>query len=137
MMKITGQLTDSYQVKLTIDDFEYISDRTEEKGGTNTGTSPHGFLLSSIASCKMMVAKGYLEHNHIPYDRVEIEAESEIQGAKRNETIEIDVYIKVFGANLDDKQLGFMSRIVDKSCIMANILTAGGENKVTATVTNG
>lgn len=136
-MKIAGQLTDSYQVKLNIDDFEYLSDRTEGKGGTNTGTSPHGFLLGSIASCKMMVAKGYLDHNKILYDRVEIEAESEIKGSKRKETIEIDVHIQVFGAQLDEKQLSFMTRIVDKGCTMANILTAGGKNKVTASITNG
>lgn len=136
-MKISGQLVNSYQVKLDIDGFEYLSDQSEEKGGTNTGTTPHGFLLSSIASCKIMVAKGYLDHNNLPYERVEMTGNSKILGIKRNESIEINIHLKVFGAHLDEKELGYMTRIVDKGCTMANILTAGEKNKVSTTIING
>lgn len=130
-----GTLTNSYQVELNIDDFDYTIDRSTALGGENTGTSPHGFLLGSIASCKAMVAKGYLDHNNIAYNRVEVEAESGILGKKRNETIEITVNLQVFGAHLDEKQIGFMTRIVDNGCTMANILTAGGQNKVNTIIT--
>lgn len=136
-MKVTGHLTDSYQIKMNINGYPYIADQSVEKGGEGSGISPHGYLLGSIASCKLMVAKGYLAHNNISYDRVEITGNSEIKGMKRRETIDIDVHITVYGGNLDAKQLDFMTRIVDKGCTMANILTAGGENNVTATVVNG
>ena len=33
-------------------------------------------------------------------------------------------------AELTEKEHDFMTRIVDRGCTMANILTAGGENKV-------
>lgn len=62
-MKATGTLTDSYQVSFDIDGFPYTVDRSIEDGGKNTGTTPHGMLLGSIAGCKIIVAKSYLDHN--------------------------------------------------------------------------
>lgn len=129
-MLVKGQLTDSYQIALDVEGFEYIVDRSVEKGGKNSGTSPYGMLLSSIASCKLMVARGYLEHSKIPFERLEIEADGEIKGSPRKETVDISVTLIVIGADLTDKQLNFMKRIVDRGCTMANILTAGGENNI-------
>lgn len=129
-LRTEGFLTDSYQITLDIEGFEYSVDKSIETGGNNTGTSPHGLLLGSIASCKLMVAKSYLDYNNISYKQVNIQAESQIKGKKHNETIEITVNIVVIGANLDEKEVGYMARIVEKGCTMANILTAGGENEI-------
>lgn len=134
-MKTTGTLTDSYQVAFDIDGFPYTVDRSIEDGGKNTGTSPHGMLLGSIASCKIIVAKSYLDHNEIAYEKVDVEAISTIMGKKRNERINIEVEIIVTGAEMTEKDIRFMTRIVDKGCTMANILTASDENKVTTTIT--
>lgn len=133
-MKATGTLTDSYQVALNIDDFPYTVDRSLEDGGKNTGTSPHGMLLGSIASCKIIVAKSYLDHNEMAYEKVDVEATSTITGKKRSERIEIEVVIIVAGADMTEKDIRFMKRIVDKGCTMANILTASDENKVSTTI---
>lgn len=134
-MKATGTLTDSYQVSFDIDGFPYTVDRSIEDGGKNTGTTPHGMLLGSIAGCKIIVAKSYLDHNDIPYETIDIEATSTITGKKRNERIEIIINIVVSGAKMTEKHIRFMTRIVDKGCTMANILTASDENKVTTTIT--
>lgn len=134
-MKATGTLTDSYQVSFDIDGFPYTVDRSIEDGGKNTGTTPHGMLLGSIAGCKIIVAKSYLDHNDIPYETIDIEATSTITGKKRNERIEIIINIVVSGAKMTEKDIRFMTRIVDKGCTMANILTASDENKVTTTIT--
>ena len=129
-MYTEGFLTDSHQVHLEIDGFPYTVARSLEDGGKNEGPSPHGFLLGSIASCKMIVAKSYLDHNNIAYEKIDVQANSKIKGPKRSETIAIEVKLVVLGANLDEKQLRYMQRIVDKGCTMANILTSGGENTV-------
>lgn len=134
-MKAKGFLTDTYQVSLNVDDFNYTIDRTVEKGGKDEGTSPHGFLLGSIAGCKIIVAKSYLDHNNLPYEKIEVDAESTIHGSKKKETIDITVNLHVIGATLDEKELGYMSRIVQGGCTMANILTAGGKNTVTTKIT--
>ena len=81
-----------------------------------------------------MVAKSYLDHNQIPYERGDVNAESKIKGKKRRETIEIDVYITVNGADMSEKDLNYMTRIVEKGCTIANILTAGEQNTVTTTI---
>lgn len=135
-MKTQGYLTDSYQISLTIDGYDYVADRTSERGGKDSGTSPHGLLLGSVAACKLMVAKSYLDHNQIPYERVDVNAESKIKGKKRRETIEIDVYITVNGADMSEKDLNYMTRIVEKGCTIANILTAGEQNTVTTTISS-
>lgn len=134
-MKATGTLTDSYQIAFDIDGFSYIVDRSIEDGGKDTGTSPHGMLLGSIASCKIIVAKSYLDHNEIAYQKVDVEATSSITGKKRNERIEIEIKIIVTGAEMTEKDIRFMTRIVDKGCTMANIITASSENTVTTTIT--
>lgn len=134
-MKAAGTLTDSYQIAFDIDGFSYIVDRSIEDGGKDTGTSPHGMLLGSIASCKIIVAKSYLDHNEIAYQKVDVEATSSITGKKRNERIEIEIKIIVTGAEMTEKDIRFMTRIVDKGCTMANIITASSENTVTTTIT--
>lgn len=136
-MHAKGFLTDSYQVSLDIDGFNYVIDRTLEKGGRNEGTSPHGFLLGSIAGCKGIVAKSYLDHNKLAYEKIDVQADSQIKGHPRQETIEINVLITVYGANLTEKDIRYMTTIVKKGCTMANILTAGGENTITVSITAG
>lgn len=133
-MKLDGFLTDSYQTELNIDGFDYIADRELEKGGKNEGTSPHGYLLGSIAGCKIMVAKGYLTRNNHDFDRIEVQAESEIKGKPRAERMDIAVELTVHGAELSEKELSHLFRIVDQGCPMANVLTAGGENNVTTKI---
>lgn len=136
-MHAEGFLTDAHQVSLNIDGFDYIIDRSLEKGGKNEGTSPHGFLLGSILGCKTIVAKSYLDHNRLPYERLDVQADSQIKGEPRQETIDIAVEIIVYGAQLTEKDIRYMTRIVEKGCTMANILTAGGENTVTTTIVAG
>lgn len=133
-MYAEGFLTDSHQVSLSIDGFDYVVDRSIEQGGKNEGTSPHGFLLGSILSCKGIVAKSYLDHNQLPYEKLVIKAKSQIKGKTRQETIHIDIEITVHGAQLSEKDIRYMTRIVDKGCTMANILTAGDANTVTTTI---
>lgn len=129
-MLVRGSLTDSYQTTLDVDGFEYIADRSVERGGEDTGTSPHGLLVASVAACKTMVAKGYLDHNNRSFEKIEVEADSQINGLPRNETIAITVQLNIIGAELSEKEFGYLTRIVENGCTMANILTAGGKNTV-------
>lgn len=135
-MLIKGYLTDSYKINLDVEGYDYVVDKSVEQGGQASGTSPYGMLLSSIAGCKLMVAKGYLDHNEISFERLEIETDGNITGSPRRETVEIDVKITVFGAELSEKEHNHLTRIVDRGCTMANILTAGGENKVNLEIIN-
>lgn len=136
-MIVQGSLTDSYKSTLDVDGFEYHADRSIEKGGENSGTSPHGLLAASVASCKLMVAKGYMDHNELSFSRIDITVDSKVTGSKRNETVEMDVQLTVRGATMEEKEISFLGRIVERGCTMANILTAGGKNIITTTVTVG
>ena len=133
-MKAKGTLTDSYQINLDIDGHSYIVDRSIQNGGKDSGTSPHGMLLGSIASCKIIIAKSYLDHNDITYNKVDVKGTSNIIGKKRSERVEMEIEIIVYGAEMTDKDIRYMGRIVDKGCTMANILTASDENKVTTKI---
>lgn len=130
-----GSLNDSFQVTIDIDGFPYTVDRSIEDGGKNTGTSPHGMLLGSIADCKIIVAKSYLDHNKITFEKLNVNETSKITEKKRAERIEIELDIIVIGAEMSKKDICFMTRIVEKGCTMANIVTASAEYKITTTIT--
>ncbi len=133
-MLVKGRLTDSYHSNLEIDDFEYIVDKKIEDGGKNLGTSPHGLLAGSIAGCKLMVARGYMDFNKKAYDHLDIQVESTITGSKRHETVEMNVLLTVHGAEFEEKEKGYLLRIIEKGCTMANILTTGGKNIITTEI---
>lgn len=130
-MKLEGYLTKTAKTILNVDGFEYIADRPLADGGENTGMSPHGYLLASIAGCKVMVAESYLRANSHSFKRVEVEAESDLQGRRREETIDIVVDLRVVGAELSDVDIRHLTQFVDSACPMGNLLTAGGKNTVT------
>ncbi len=129
-MKLTGYVGETSKTYMTIDGFDYVADRSKDKGGEDSGTSPHGFLLGSIAACKMMVAESFLRANELDFEKIEVDAESEMHGGRRNETIDIVVNMRVIDAKLTEKDKKHLNQFVDGACSMANILTAGGKNSV-------
>ncbi len=73
-MKLTGYLTETAQTNMNVVGFDYVADRPVADGGENSGMSPHGYLLASIAGCKMMVAESFLRINGHSFGKVEVEA---------------------------------------------------------------
>ncbi len=134
-MKMTGFLGDTAKTYMNIDGFEYVADRPLEKRGENSGTSPHGFLLGSIAGCKVMVAEGFLNARGTKFEKIEVDAESQMHGGRRKETVDIVVNLRVIGAELTEKDVKHLNQYVEGACPMANILTAGGKNTVTTNIT--
>ena len=129
-MKLTGYLTATAKTKMNVEGFDYVADRPVADGGENSGMSPHGYLLASIAGCKMMVAESYLRANGHSFEKVEVEAESDLQGRRREERIDIVVDMRIIGAELNEADERHLKQFVDGACPMANLLTASGSNTV-------
>jgi putative redox protein len=49
-------------------------DEPREKGGDDTGPSPHELLLAAVASCASMTAKSYATHKGLALQHVEARA---------------------------------------------------------------
>lgn len=128
-MRITAELTDSYQVRAMVNGHEYLIDQTEEKGGEGTGASPGAVLAAAVAGCKAMVAKGYLDGRRIAFDKIETTIDYTIQGPATKTVLEMAIHVDVIGANLEDRQLQQLQKIVEIGCPVANVL-ANGQNKI-------
>lgn len=133
-MKLEGYLTDTAKTHLNVEGFDYVADRPVAEGGENTGMSPHGYLLASIAGCKVMVAESYLRANGHVFKKVEVAAESDLRGRRREETIDIAVDMRVVGAELSEANVRHLNQFVESACPMGNLLTAGGKNTVTTNI---
>lgn len=129
-MKLTGYLTETAKTKMNVEGFDYVADRPVADGGENLGMSPHGYLLASIAGCKAMVAESFLRANEHAFERVEVEVESDLQGRRREERIDIVVDMRIVGADLNEADERYLKQFIDGACPMANLLTAGGSNTV-------
>jgi len=132
-MKVTATLTDSYQVKALAGTHEYLIDQPEERGGKGTGASPGAVLAAAVAGCKAMVAKGYLDARKITYDRIDTTIEYEFKGPSTKSALEMTIYVDVIGANVDDKQLQQLQKIVTIGCPVANVLK-NDQNKIETVV---
>lgn len=133
-MKVEGVLSGSARTVLDVEGFEYVADRPVADGGEDMGMSPHGFLLASVAGCKAMVAESFLRGNGHAFERVEVAAESDLRGRRREETIDIVVDLRIVGAKLGETAERHLGQFVDGACTMANLLTAGGTNTVTTRI---
>lgn len=128
-MKLTAQLSDSYQVKVNVDGHEYLIDQTEEKGGKGTGANPSSILVAAVAACKTMVAKGYLDTKKVSYERVDTTVDYQFKGPHTKATVEMFVHVEVVGARMDANQLRQLQLIVSTGCPVANVIDSE-KNKI-------
>ena len=133
-MKLTAQMTNSYQVKVEVDGHEYVVDQPKEKGGKGTGANPSAILIAAIASCKTMVAKGFLDTKKIPYERVDTHVDYQFSGSNMHATVEMTVYVEVIGAKVDVTQRRQLQLIVETGCPVANVIDSE-KNKIKTIVT--
>lgn len=121
-MKINATLNEGYRVEMDVGGYDYILDQSKEKGGTEQGTNPSALLMSSILGCKAMVAKGFLEARKVDFDTIESSIDFEVSGSNMRPTAEASVYVKVIGADMDDKLKQQIQQIVETGCPVANLM---------------
>jgi putative redox protein len=66
--------TDKYQCTIEWRNGKFIADEPESIGGKDTGPDPYTLLLSSLASCKLITLRMYIDRKGWEVDRIAISA---------------------------------------------------------------
>ena len=119
-----------FRTELTVGDHVQVCDEPERYGGTNTGPSPYGYLLSALGACTVMTLRLYADRKGWPLDQAvahlshakvhakDCEA-SETEGEARIDCIERSIDLR---GNLSDEQRARLREIADR-CPVHRTLT--------------
>lgn len=136
-MTITARSLSNYQVEITADRHQFISDEPVNIGGDDAGPSPFDLLLASLASCIIITLQMYSKRKEWPLEQVEISldirvSESRSPDGTRLNTSIIEPQLTLHGP-LTSEQMRRLEDIANR-CPVSRTLE--GDVKVLATVSN-
>lgn len=120
ILKLTGKTTEKYQVQLSVNNHTIISDANAVDGGDGAAASPKDFFLSSVASCKLMTMKMYVDRKGWEIEDISIEM-SFSTDVKEEYVISQKITIK---ADLDDAKIQRIKNIAEL-CPVAKYMKQG------------
>jgi putative redox protein len=88
-----------YQQAITVGPHHLVGDEGADKGGQDTGPTPHELLLAALATCTSMTMKAYAQHKGLPLRQVHVT----VRGRHDNGVFVIDKEIQLDG-DLDEVQ---------------------------------
>lgn len=115
-----------YQCTIEWRNGKFIADEPPSIGGEDTGPDPYTLLLSSLASCKLITLRMYIDRKGWEIDEIIINTNlyQEIKGEITTTTIDCDILFP--GAVSDEQKLRLME--IAKNCPVSKIIQ--GEVKV-------
>lgn len=64
--------TGAFQQSIEIGPHHLVGDEGQDKGGQDTGPTPHELLLAALASCMSMTMKAYAQHKGLALRHVQV-----------------------------------------------------------------
>ena len=124
MTQLMASLKQGYTVQNSTRNHTWLSDEPEDVGGTDLGAKPSEYLLSALASCKIITVKMYANRKGWTLDNVVVKLTILDKGEKT--LIEKSIS---FEGNLDEKQ---QKRLLDISgrCPVVKMLSNSIEFKL-------
>jgi len=112
--------TDKYQCIIEWRNGKFIADEPESIGGKDTGPDPYTLLLSSLASCKLITVRMYIDRKGWEVDRIAISANmyQETKDELTSTTIDCDI---LFLSPVNDEQKMQLLEIA-KKCPVSKIM---------------
>ncbi len=141
--KVRATLNEGVLAKITVRDFELISDEPAVLGGTNRGPNPVELVLGALAACQEIVISAYAAVLGIKIDGVDIEVKGDIDlrgflnvADVRPGYNNIEFATTIKTPESDRAKLDQLIRFAEKKCpvydILANPVKVGGSFKVEA-----
>ncbi len=111
---------EKYQCIIEWRNGKFIADEPESIGGKDTGPDPYTLLLSSLASCKLITLRMYIDRKGWEIERIAINANmyQETKAAVTNTVIDCDI---LFLSPVSEEQKLKLMEIA-KSCPVSKIL---------------
>jgi putative redox protein len=112
--------TDKYQCTIEWRNGKFIADEPESIGGKDTGPDPYTLLLSSLASCKLITLRMYIDRKGWEVDRIAISANmyQETKDELTSTIIDCDI---LFLSPVNDEQKMQLLEIA-KKCPVSKIM---------------
>jgi putative redox protein len=109
-----------YQCAIEWRNGKFIADEPRSIGGEDTGPDPYTLLLSSLASCKLITLRMYIDRKGWEIDKIAISANlyQEIKGELTTTIIDCDI---LFLSPVSEEQKMKLSEIA-KNCPVSKIL---------------
>lgn len=141
--KVKARLDEGVLAKISIRNFELISDEPEALGGTNRGPNPVELVLGALAACQEIVISAYASVLGIKLDGVDVEVKGDLdlrgflnvaEVRPGYDNVEFATTIKT--SETDRVKLDQLIQFAEKKCpvydILANPVKVGGKFKVEA-----
>ena len=111
---------DKYQCILEWRNGKFIADEPESIGGKDTGPDPYTLLLSSLASCKLITLRMYIDRKGWEIDRIVISVNmyQETKAELTNTIIDCDILF--LSPITDEQKLRLME--IAKNCPISKII---------------
>jgi putative redox protein len=106
-----------YAQKIEADGHALTADESISHGGTNTGPTPYGLLLSALGACTAITLRMYADRKGWELGRVHVTLEH-VKSADGADQIEREV---TFGASLSDEQRARLAEIAEKTPVTKTI----------------
>jgi putative redox protein len=110
--------TGPYQQFVEIGPHHLIGDEGADKGGQDTGPTPHELLLAAVATCTSMTMKAYAQHKGLALRHVSVT----VQGRHDNGVFVIEKRVQLEG-DLDEAERARIIEIGGR-CPVAKTLAA-------------
>lgn len=118
--------TDKYQCIIEWRNGKFVADEPESIGGKDSGPDPYTLLLSSLASCKLITLRMYIDRKGWEVDRIAISANMYQETKEEVTTTVIDCDILFLSPVSDEQKMQLME--IAKNCPVSKIIQ--GELKV-------
>ena len=111
---------EKYQCTIEWRNGKFIADEPVTSGGKDSGPDPYTLLLSSLASCSLIVMRIFIDHKgwDIPQIAVNVNYYQETKDEKTTTIIDRDI---IFLSRVDEEQKSRLEEIV-KHCPISKIL---------------
>jgi len=112
--------TDKYQCTIGWRKGKFISDEPESLGGKDSGPDPYTLLLSSLASCKLITLRMYIDRKDWQIDEIAIRANMYQENKDEQVTSIIDCDILFLSPVSDEQKMQLLE--IAKNCPVSKIL---------------
>lgn len=118
--------TERYQCVIEWRNGKFVADEPESVGGKDSGPDPYTLLLSSLASCKLITLRMYIDRKGWEFDRIAISSNMYQETRDEVTSTIIDCDILFLSAVTDEQKMQLLE--IAKNCPVSKIIE--GELKV-------
>jgi putative redox protein len=118
--------TERYQCVIEWRNGKFVADEPESVGGKDSGPDPYTLLLSSLASCKLITLRMYIDRKGWELDRIAISSNMYQETRDEVTSTIIDCDILFLSAVTDEQKMQLLE--IAKNCPVSKIIE--GELKV-------